>query len=75
MKVRWEFYKGQKDPRMMVSGSITMYGLSYGRVNPCGVCSLRIKANSDLCAQCGIGIHGKCVRMEMVTPKFSTRFS
>ena len=38
--------------KVVVSGSITMDGLSKGNVDPCGVCSLRVKANSVLCVQC-----------------------
>ena len=30
----------------MVSGSITKDGMSKGKVDPCGICSLRVKANS-----------------------------
>ena len=37
---------------VMVSGGITKDGLSKSEVDPCGVCSLRVKANSVLCAQC-----------------------
>ena len=39
--------------KVMVSGSITQDGLSNGNVDPCRVCSLRVKANSVLCLQCG----------------------
>ena len=54
---------------MMVSGSITKDGLPKGQVEPCGVCSLRVKANSVLCAQCGKWIHGRCARVERVTSR------
>ena len=37
---------------MLVSGYIIKYFLSKNNVDPCGVCSLRIKANSLLCVQC-----------------------
>ena len=37
-----------------------MYGLS-----------LRVKANSVLCVQCGKWIHGRCDGVRKVTPKFS----
>ena len=42
----------------MVSGSITKDGLSKSKVDPCGVCSLKVMANSVLCVQCGKCIHG-----------------
>ena len=41
-----------------VSSSITQGGLSKSNVDPCGVCSLMVKANSVLCVQCGRWIHG-----------------
>ena len=36
--------------RAMVSSSIIKNCLSKNKVDPCGVCSLRVKANSALCA-------------------------
>ena len=39
--------------KVMVSGGITKDGMSKSKVDPCGVCSLRAKANSVLCVQCG----------------------
>ena len=39
--------------KVMVSGGITKDGLSKGIVDPCGVCSLRVKAYSVLCVLCG----------------------
>ena len=47
--------------KVMVSGSIKD-SLSKSKVGPCGVCSLRVKVNSVLCAQCGKLIHSKCTR-------------
>ena len=43
--------------RVMVSGDITKDGLSKSNVDPCGVCSLGVKANSVLSLQCGKWIH------------------
>ena len=40
---------------VMVSSGITQYGLSNSKIDPCGVCSLRVMANSVLC---GKWIHG-----------------
>ena len=49
---------------------ITKDGMSKSKVDPCGVCSLRVNANSVLCLQCGRWIQGRCARVKMVTPKF-----
>ena len=37
----------------MVSGGITKDGMSKSKVDPCGVCSMRGKANSAQCVQFG----------------------
>ena len=46
---------------VMVSGGITKNGMSKSKVDQCGVCSLRVKANSVLasvlCVQCDKWIH------------------
>ena len=42
---------------VMVSGGFTKDGLSKSKVDPCGVCSLKVKANLALCLQCGRWIH------------------
>ena len=55
--------------KVMVSGGITKNGISKSKVDPCGFCSLRVKANSVLCLQCGMWIHGRCAGVKMVTPK------
>ena len=57
--------------KLMVSGGITKDGMSKSLVDPCGVCSLRVKANSVLCLQCGKWILVRCAGMKMVTPMFS----
>ena len=43
--------------KVMVCSSITKDSMSKSKVDPCGVCSLRIKANLVLCVQCGMWIH------------------
>ena len=45
---------------LMVCGSITKDGMSKINVDPCYVCSLRAKANSVLCLQCGKWIQDRC---------------
>ena len=71
--------KGLKDnlrkTKVMVGSGITHDGLSESMVDPCGVCSLRVKANCVLCVQCGLWIHNRCVRVKWVTPKFSINFT
>ena len=59
--------------KVMVSGDITQEGLSKSKFGTCGVCSLRVKANSVLCVQCGKWIHGRCAEVKRVTPKFTCR--
>ena len=44
----------------------------YKEIDPCGVCSLRIRA--EFCVQCGKWIQGRCTGMKMVTSKFSRNF-
>ena len=53
-----------------VSCSITKNGLSKSKVDPCGVCSLGVKASSVLCLQCGEWIHGRCAGVKGVAPQF-----
>ena len=42
---------------MMVRDGITKDGLSKSEVCPNEFCCLRVKANSNLCVQCGMWIH------------------
>ena len=56
--------------KAMFSGGITKDGMSKSKVDPCWICSLRVKANSDVCAQCDKWIHGRCAGMKRVTPRF-----
>ena len=55
--------------KVMVNGGITHNGLSESKVGPFGVCSLRVKADSVLCLQCGKWIHGRCARVKTLTQK------
>ena len=57
------------EAKVMVSGGITKDGMSKSKVDPCGACNLRVKANSVLCLQCGKWIHSRCAGMKKVTPK------
>ena len=55
----------------MVSDIITKDGMSKSTVDPCGVYSMRVKANSVLCIKCGKWIHGRCAGVKRVTPTIS----
>ena len=61
--------------KVMVSSGITQDGMSKSKVDPCGVGNLRVMANPVLCVQCGRWIHGRRVRVKMVTPKYSRKFT
>ena len=61
--------------KVIVCSNITKDGLSKSKVDPCWVCSLRVKANPVLCLQCGKWIHSRCAEVKSVTPKFSRNFT
>ena len=56
--------------KVMVCGGNTKDGMSKSKVDPCGACSLRAKANSVLFLQCGECIHSRCAGMKRLTPKY-----
>ena len=56
--------------KVMISSDITHDGLSKSKVDPYGVCSFIVKANSALCEQYGKWIHSICARVKRVTQKF-----
>ena len=77
MFLKWkEFFESKSlkvspgKSKAMACGGITRDGRSKSNVDPCGVCSLRVKANSVLCLQCGKWIHSRCAGVKRVTPKF-----
>ena len=61
--------------KVMVTSSITKDGLFKCKVDPCGVCTLRVKANSVSCIQCGMSIHGRCAGVKRMTAKLSINFA
>ena len=57
--------------KVIFSSGITQDSLSKSKVEPCGICSFRLKANSELCVQCGRMTHGRCARVKRATQRFS----
>ena len=55
---------------VMVSGGIRKDSMSKSKVDLYRLCSLRVKADSVLCLQCGKWIHGRCTGMKIVTKVF-----
>ena len=55
--------------KVMVSGGITMDGISKSNVDRYGVCSLRVKTNTVVCFQCGKWMHDRCAIFKWVTQK------
>ena len=56
--------------KLMVSGGITKNGMSKSKVD-----SLRAKAKSAWCVQCGKLIYGRCAGVKRMTPKISRNFT
>ena len=57
--------------KVIVRSRITKDGLSKHKTDPCEVCSLKVKAYSVLCVQCGKWIHRRCDGVKRVMPKLS----
>ena len=55
----------------MLAGCVTKNGLSRSKVDPCGVCSLRVKVSSVLCVKCGKWLHIRCCGLKKLITKFS----
>ena len=58
--------------KMVVNG--TDGEVSVSKVDPCGICGKQVMANLVLCVKCRKWIHGRCAKVEMVTPKVGERF-
>ena len=56
--------------KVIASGGITKDDMSKSEANPCGVCCMRVNANSALCLLCGRWINSRCAGVKRVTPKF-----
>ena len=52
--------------KVRVNGGITKDNMFKSKVDPCEVCSLRVKAYLVLC---GKWVHGRCARVKRGTPK------
>ena len=61
--------------KVIASDGITNERLFKSNVDPCGVSTLRVKANSVLCVKCGKWIHSRCAKVKRVTAKFSSTFA
>ena len=59
--------------KMVVSGSDGEVLAS--KVDPCGVCGKRVKANSLSCTKCGKWIHGRCAKIKRVSPSMARDFT
>ena len=59
----------------MVSSAITKDGVSKSKVDPCGVCRLRVNVNPVLCLQCGKWISCRCAGVKRLTTMFSGNFT
>ena len=68
----WKVYLGKTN--VMVSGGITKDGMCKSNVDPCGVCSMKVKDNSALCLQCGKWIHSRCARVKKGNSNVSKKF-
>ena len=65
-----EFFESKGFKFNLGSGGIIKDDMSRSKVDPCGVCNLRTKANSALCLQCGKWIHARWAGVNRMTPKF-----
>ena len=61
--------------KVMLSVGITKDGLSNNKIYQCGICSLRVKANSVLHVQCGEYVHSGCAGLKMVTATILGNFA
>ena len=61
--------------KVIVCGGITQDDMPKSNVDPCEVCSFRVKANSIMYLQCGKWIHGRCAGVIMLTPMFYVNFA
>ena len=62
-------------PWSWFSDNIMKDGMSKGKVDPCWVCILGVKANWVLCLQYGKWVHSRCAGVKRVTPMFSRNFT
>ena len=58
--------------KMMVSG--TGGEILESKIDPCGMCGKRVKANSLQCEKCRKWIHGRCAKIRRVTPRLARNF-
>ena len=61
-----------KKTKVMVSGSEGE--VLKSKIDPCGVCGKRVKANSVLCTKCKKWVHGRCTKVKKVTAQMGKDF-
>ena len=61
--------------KVMIGGGITEAGLLTCELDPCGVCSLTVKAKSVVCVQCGKWFHDRCTGVIRFTTKCLANFA
>ena len=61
--------------KVMLCRGITKDGMPKSKVDPCGACSLREKANMALCVQHGKWMYGGCAGVNGLTLKSSRNFA
>ena len=49
--------------------------LFKSKIDPCGVCGRKVKANSVFCAKCGNWVHGRCAKIKRVTARLAMHFA
>ena len=59
----------------MLCGGIIKDNMSKSKIDPCEVCSLRVKASSVFCLQCCKWIHGRRDGNKLVAPKLQANFT
>ena len=58
--------------KMMVS--VLEEKVAASKVDPCGVCGKRVKANAVFCTNCARWVHGRSTSMKRVTPGLAKNF-
>ena len=60
------------EPKVVVSGAEAEVTVS--KIDPCGICRKRVRANSVVCVKCRKWIHGRCAKVKRVTLRLGRDF-